>query len=426
MALTSFTKFVFLYLTIRLLSDGMEEFLIQPTAWFYVRYLGESDLFLGLLQAAFPFGAMIFAPCAGVFDVRFDSPKSVFMMCSVTKFIGNVLYTTPFHAYLPLIGRLLSGLGEGTVGVVYGAIAKGTDSRNRAQAFLYFEGLYTLGTACGPVIGSFFTFNFDVLGLEMNAGNSPGLILATIWFLMIIFTMFLPRELASKSTDLANEESGNESELSPTNDTMQYSISRVCCLYFVIFQSLVLFNIGYFYTPLLAAYHLGLELIDIKLLYASSALSAFLLFLGSYILSSHIAEKSFLAFGIASHIVPLSILFYFAFSFNDGLTANNGYFLLILMVLLSVSFLIFPLSCSLLSKETPTDQASFYQSICFVALHLSNGSSRFVSGATFTPSGMMYVCIGLSVGWIIQMFWFFIEYRAFYPSSGKSKGGEFK
>ena len=420
MALTSFPKFVFFYLSIRLLSDGMEEFLIQPTAWFYVNYLGASDFFLGLLLAAFPFGAFIFAPCVGVFDVRFNSPKLVFMMCSVTKFIGNVLYTTPFHAYLPLIGRFLSGLGEGTVGVVYGLVTQGTNSKNRAQAFLYFEGLYTVGTACGPVLGSFFAFNFDILGLEINAGNFPGLILTTIWFLMIVFTVFLPSELTKKSTDLVNEESGSESELVTTNGTTEYSISRISCLYFVIFQSWMLLNVGLFYTPLLAAYHFGLKLIDIKLLYASSALFSFVLFLGSYILSSHIAEKTFIAIGIASHIVPLFIFSYFAVSFNDTLTFNNAYFLLILMILLSVSFVIFPLASSLLSKETPQDQASFYQSIGFTVLHLPNVIGRIISGATFTHTGMIYVCLGLCGGWLLQAFWFFIEYRAFYTPSGKN------
>ena len=220
-------------------------------------------------------------------------------------------------------------------------------------------------------------------------------------------------------TDLTNEESESESESTATSDTTEYSISRIFCLYFVIFQSWMLLNIGLFYTPLLAAYHLGLKLIEIKLLYACSALFSFLLFLGSYILANLIAEKSLIAIGIASHIVPLFILFYFAFSFNDSFAVDNGYFLLILMILLSVSFVIFPLSSSLLSKETPLHKASFYQSVGFTVLHLPNVIGRIVGGFTFNETGMTYVCIGLSIGWLVQLLWFLIEYRAFYPSSVK-------
>ena len=423
MSLTSFTKFVFFYLSLRLLADGMEEFLIQPTAWYYVRYLGQSNLFLGFLLAAFPFGAVIFSPCVGFFDVRFNNPKVIFLICCVTKFIGNLLYTTPFNAYLPLIGRFMSGLGEGTVGVVYGAVTQGTNNKNRARAFLYFEGLYSVGTAFGPVLGSFITFDLDIFGLEINAGNSPGLILATIWFLMLILTVFLPSDLTKTtetildSTDSTTEESGSESQSTATNATTEYSISTICCLYFVIFQSWMLLNIGLFYTPLLAAHHLGLGLIEIKFMYINGALFSFVLFLANYVLSRYIAEKSFLAIGIASHIIPLLILFYFSLSFNDSLSVNSAYFLLILTILLSVSFVMFPLASSLLSKETPVDKASLYQSIGFTVLHAPNSMSRIIGGATFTQTGMIYVCLGLSAGWFLELIWFLIEYRTLYPSS---------
>ncbi len=427
MSLTSFTKFVFFYLSLRLLADGMEEFLIQPTAWYYVRYLGQSNLFLGFLLAAFPFGAVIFSPCVGFFDVRFNNPKVIFLICCVTKFIGNLLYTTPFNAYLPLIGRFMSGLGEGTVGAVYGAVTKGTNSQNRARAFLYFEGIYSIGTACGPILGSLITFDLDIFGLEINAGNSPGLILATIWFLMVIITVFLPSDLTEKSKtilesiDSTTEGTESESESVATKATTEYSISRVCCLYFVMFQSWMLLNIGMVYTPMLAAHHLGLKLIEIKFLYVNSALLSFVLFLANYVLSSYIAEKSFLAIGIASHIIPLLILFYFSFSFNDSLSVNSAYFLLILTILLSVTFVMFPLSCSLISKETPADKASLYQSIGFTVLHAQNVISRILAGATFTQTGMIYVCLGLSTGWFLELIWFLIEYRTLYPSSNEKK-----
>ncbi len=427
MGLTSFTRFTFFYFTLRLLADGTEEFLIQPTAWYYVTYLGKSNVYLGVLLAAFPFGALVFAPIVGAFDVRFNNPKLVFLMCSGSKLIGNVLYTLSFNAYLPLIGRLMSGLGESTVGVLYGAVTQGTNNKNRARAFIYFETLFSVGTACGPVIGTFATFDFDIFGWEVNAGNSPGLVLATIWFVMLIFTLLLPSKLTHnsktvlESTNSEKEESGSDSELAATNGTTEYSTSRICCLYFVIFQSLFLFCISAFYTPLLAAHHLGLGLVEIKLMYANLALFAFVLFLGNYIFSSYISEKAFLAFGIVSHVVPLSILFYFAFSFNDSHPFNVAYILLILMLLISVSFVIFPLASSLLSKETPAHKASFYQSLAFTVLHTPNVISRIIGAATFNQSGMICVCVILTTGWLLELIWFLIEYRAFYPSSKEKK-----
>ncbi len=427
MSLTSFSRFTFCYFTLRLLADGMEEFLIQPTAWYYVRYLGQSNFFLGILLAAFPFGALISAPLVGALDVRYNNPKLVFLMCCLTKFLGDVLYTISINAYLPLVGRLISGLGEGTVGVLYGAVTQGTNKKNRVRAFLYFEALFSVGTAFGPVVGSFITFNLDIFGMEINAGNSPAVVLASIWFIMLILTVLLPSDLTGKqknaveSSDSRKEESESESESATTNDTREYSTSRICCLYFVIFLSWILFCITSFYTPLLAAHHLGLGLVEIKFMYANVALFSFVLFLGNYIFSSYISEKCFIGFGIASHSVPLLILLYFALTFNDTLPVNIAYSLLILLLLLSVSFVIFPLASSLLSKETPVHKASFYQSLAFTVLHTPNLISRVVGGVTFNQTGMICVCLVLTAGWFLELIWFLIEYRALYPSSKKDK-----
>ena len=48
--------------------------------------------------------------------------------------------------------------------MLYGAVTKCTTHENRAKAFLYFEGLYSIGAICGPTIGSALTFKLDILG----------------------------------------------------------------------------------------------------------------------------------------------------------------------------------------------------------------------------------------------------------------------
>ena len=80
------------------------------------------------------------------------------------KFAGNILYSIPVNEYFPLLGRFLSGIGEGAVGVLYGAVSKCTTKENRGKAFLYFEGLFSIGSVCGPAIGSVLIFNVDFKG----------------------------------------------------------------------------------------------------------------------------------------------------------------------------------------------------------------------------------------------------------------------
>ena len=142
----------------------MEEFIIQPTAWYYMKYLGETNAFLGLTVAAYSIATLIFAPFIGFLELKCQSSKAILVMCGLVKLSGNLVYAIPINGYFPLFGRFLSGIGEGTVGVLYGAVTKCTTHENRAKAFLYFEGLYCIGTICGPTIGSALTFNLDILG----------------------------------------------------------------------------------------------------------------------------------------------------------------------------------------------------------------------------------------------------------------------
>jgi MFS family permease len=142
----------------------MEEFLIQPTAWYYMKYLGQSTLFLGLTMAAYSTGTLVFAPFVGFLEAKCLSTKTIVVMSGLVKFCGNLLYSIPVSGYFPLFGRFVSGLGEGTMGVLYGVVAKCTVDENRAKAFLYFEGLFQIGAICGPLIGSVLTFNFNIFG----------------------------------------------------------------------------------------------------------------------------------------------------------------------------------------------------------------------------------------------------------------------
>ena len=161
---TSLNKLVFVYFSLRVFTDGVEEFIIQPTVWYYIKYLGETNAFLGLTAAAYSIGTLVFAPFIGFLEEKCQSSKSILVMCGLVKLSGNLLYAIPINGYFPLFGRFLSGIGEATVGVVYGAVTKCTTHENRAKAFLYFEGLYSIGTICGPTIGSVLTFNLDLLG----------------------------------------------------------------------------------------------------------------------------------------------------------------------------------------------------------------------------------------------------------------------
>ncbi|XP_028401215.1 SPX domain-containing membrane protein At4g22990-like [Dendronephthya gigantea] len=423
MKFISFTRLVFVYVTIRLFIDGMEEFLIQTTALYYVDYLGESHLFFGFLLGVYSIAVLSTAPLIGAVDARVKSPKTILLFCCVIKLTGQILYTIPVNKYFPLFGRILSGIGEGTTGVIYGAIAQATNNRKRAEAFLYFEGLFCIGSTFGPVVGAIFTFKVNVFGLIINPGNSPGLVLAIVWLFLLIYTIWLPNDLVanspkfSESGDSSNAE--NESEASceeySSNDK-EYSYSRICCLYFILFQSIAVRDAVLVYIPLFAVKRFGMNFLDLKLVYANIAFASLLLFFGSYVLSNITSEKNLLAIGVTLRIVPVLILGYFGFSWENDHSINHAYLLLALALSISVGFVMFPLLCSILSKETPVNSASLYQGISFSVLNLGFLIGRVLAGGTFFKEGVVYVAVSLLVIWVLELIWLSSEFRNVYPA----------
>ena len=406
---------VFFYISFRVIVDGTEECIIPPTAWYYLKNLGESKQLLAVTLTACATATFIFAPLIGMFSTKFHVVRSIILLTGPVKFIGNILYSIPINAYFPLFGRFISGVGEATIGVIYGVVTKGTTDKNRARAFLYFEGLYSLGEIFGPSFGIILVFNVDIFGWPINEGNSPALLLATIWFFLIILSMFLPSDLTENSAQKVklNSEEDSDDEISEEISQNQNgsTLSKICCLLYLVFLNMIFYNVVSFYTPLLAVYKIGLGLSHVKLIYVNSSLAAAVLFITTYLLVDKSSEKLFLLVSVSTAIVPILSVFYFALMWNNRMSVTAVYLLLISMMIVSSHSVNFALASSLLSKITPTKRAALYQSMVFSIDNVGVIAARLMSGATFDQIPMMYTCFGLAIAWGVAVIWLGIEYK---------------
>ena len=377
--------------------------------------MGESKLFLAATLAAFATSTFILAPLVGMFSQKFHVARSIIVLAGPVKFIGNILYSIPIDGYFPLFGRFISGIGEATVGVIYGVVTRGTTNENRARAFLYFDGLYSLGAIFGPSIGSVLIFNVNILGWPIDEGNSPALLLAAMWFLLIILSMFLPSDLIESSAEEVklNSEEDSEDEIGGEISQKENGStpSKICCLLYVVFLNMIFYNVVSFYTPLLAVYKIGLALRHVKLIYVNSSLAAAVLFITTYLLVDKSSEKFFLLVSVSTAIIPISNIFYFTLMWNNSMTVNAAYLLVVSMMILGAQFMNFALASSLLSKITPTKRATLYQSIIFAIDSVGVITARLMSGATFDQMPMMYTCLALAIAWAIEVIWLGIEYK---------------
>jgi hypothetical protein len=241
--------------------------------------------------------------------------------------------------------------------------------------------------------------------------------LAIAWFLLLILTLLLPSDIAENSEEnqrgIVNVDSDDEINVSKSGRTLTgCPNSNVFCLYYLIFLSVFLVDIISFYFPLLSKYRLGLGLREVKLIYLNSSLFSFVLFLIAYLLMGKNSEKNFLVVGSASLIVSILVISYFVVFWESNMSVNAVYILLISLLILNVGWVMFTLTCSLLSKLTPEEDASFYQSLSFCLAHIGIIFSRLIAGATFERMPMMYTCICLTMTSLFGIIWFGIEYKS--------------
>lgn len=115
--------------------------------------------------------------------------------------------------------------------------------------------------------------------------------------------------------------------------------------------------------------------------------------------------------GAISSVVPIVTIFYFALYWECNVSVNAAYLLLLSIYVTKIQMASFPFVCSLLSKLTPVENATFYQSCSFALGHFTVILSRVIAGATFERMPMMYICLYLTVNWLIEVIWFAIEYK---------------
>ncbi|XP_028415642.1 uncharacterized protein LOC114539006 isoform X1 [Dendronephthya gigantea] len=454
MEITYLKTWIFFAMIVRQFIDGAEEYFIAPTAWYYIKSLGQNMLFLGLVMSAFQFSALPSSPILGELADRVGYSRCIIIVSLFLKFVAYILYAIPVSAYFPLIGRILGGLTDGSIGVVYGQIILYTPQKHRTQVFLILDGVFTVGTLLGPAVSVFLIFNVNIFGWKIDAGNSPGIVLALLWLGMFVVSLWFPSEFGTtkvtvdnsdqdqhmvvdgndndggggdghdndggggdghKRVDCSDGQDHNEDDciLPATKDgvkSQKYgSYSTIFLMFYLVILCFFYSSTVTFYVPLLAQEHFHLRFIHVKMLFLVSSVFCMVLFLGYYIAAKYYDEAQMLLFSMMMQVIAIWLLTYIAFSWNSGLGAYGGYVLLP-YICLGMPFFSFSLCCSVLSYITDPNKAAFYQSMSIAALHLGNLLGRLISSYIFTVTELLCFCFGQFVCWIVGALWFALEF----------------
>ncbi|XP_028410690.1 uncharacterized protein LOC114533378 [Dendronephthya gigantea] len=408
MEITYLKPFVFYAFFLRHFLTGLDIFIIVPTAWYYVKSLGQNITFFGIVMSAYQLNSLWSSPIIGKLADKFGHYKCIIVVSMFLRVISYVIYSIPVSAYFPLAGRLLAGFSSGCIGVIFGQITLYTPKEHRAQIFIMLDGILTLGTLFGPTVGVFFTFNANILGWKIDAGNSPGIVCGILWFGMFVISLWLPDEFGTMK--VADDNDDDVLETQDSNEEQRYgSYSQIFLIFYLVILSLFYSNTTTIYVPLLAQDHFHLQLVHVKMLFLVCSLFSMVLFILFYIAAKYYHETQLLICSMLIQLTALTLLSFIAFSWDIAFGVYGGY-ILFPYICLGMPFFSFSLGCSLLSKITHQKDAAFYQSSSVAALQLGYLLGRLTASNIFAKTSLLWFCLAQFLSWTLGAVWFALEY----------------
>ncbi|CAF0995124.1 unnamed protein product [Adineta ricciae] len=175
------------------LLTGIDYAIILPTAWNYVRqfiYHHYAGFTIGILLSVFALSGAIAGIIFGYLDDIGVSLKRLILVGITCLIIGNIFYFIGINIYVVILSRLIAGIGMGLVPPLLAEISRRSTPETRTQLFAKILGCRQIGLFLGPCFTVLLKqFDFKLFGLPVTVQNAPGLLMAILWFIVILLTM---------------------------------------------------------------------------------------------------------------------------------------------------------------------------------------------------------------------------------------------
>ena len=399
-SVTNLKPSILIFFCIYFFISGVDSYIILPTAWYYIKSLGFSKTFYGAVIAAQSLGFILFTPVVGKLSDKTRAVKLMLLACAFVKVTANLVYAIPVSGYCPLLGCFFSGAANGAYGAMYGEIVRYTINENRSKIFIVIDSMFTFGASCGPLIGSIVTFNANILGLNINDGNSPAVVLVITWSVLLCVLICLP-------SDIGTQEITNKARFQGQGDNaeglMKSFNSTVWCLFYVVFISALVTVTSSANLPLLAMELFHLELIHVKYLFAVGMMFVFFVNLAAYNSTNHYSEHGILAFSIILQLSAVLLLCVYALLWRN--VSFSFSYSLIVFICSGMPQITFAFAGSLVSKIIPSQHASTIQSLAMVDYNISALVGRGISGLVFVQVSLIVYSFGLLAVCLFGLAW---------------------
>ena len=182
---------------LRRFAAGIDYIIILPSVYFYLKSFNVGYYFLGLVIAADSLVAFFVSPLIEKLGDKLQRVRFLGFVANLFQIAGSMIYALPLYYYMPLVGRLVSGLGQGFSGALYGEVKRVTSPEERNRVMIFMEGVRLFGVVIGPGM-NFFMKDFDLTfgPWIIDQRTAPGFFMAIVWLLVQVVHIFTVYDLS--------------------------------------------------------------------------------------------------------------------------------------------------------------------------------------------------------------------------------------
>jgi len=385
------------------LLTGIDYAIILPTAWGYINtfmHLHYGGFVMGILLSVFALSGAISGIILGYLNDIGISLKRLVLFGIMFKIIGNLLYFIGVNIYFVVISRLIAGIGMGLVPPLLAEISRRSTPKTRTQLLSKILGCRQIGLLLGPCFTILLKqMNFKLFGIHVTMYNSPGLLMAILWIILAILTLFFFFDLPLSATDRKS----SSNSLNDYSFNQAFKRAYTICKNPVIIVLLITSFIAYFnqtalettLTPFTNQQFNWREL-QVSILFAIAGIEITFVYILLHYITKKFRDQSILLFGY----ILLSIACLIAVIILPFSEPGSHKYLPIFLIFVALDILALPLvvvtSTSLFTQQINNDEQGIGQ-----------GIQRFVINVA-TVIGPLYAGSLLQSTWIMLCLMLFI------------------
>jgi ceroid-lipofuscinosis MFS transporter 7 len=184
-------------LALRRFASGLDYIIILPSLYFYVQSFNAGFYLLGLIIAADSLVAFFLSPLIEKLSEKWQRIRILGFLANLIQITGSMIYALPLYYFMPLVGRLISGLGQSCSGALYCEVKRVTSHEERNRVMIFMEGVRLFGVVIGPGM-NFFLKDFDLRfgPWVIDHRTAPGFFMAIVWLLVEVVHIFTVYDLS--------------------------------------------------------------------------------------------------------------------------------------------------------------------------------------------------------------------------------------